>query len=184
MRTATPGVYLHPTVTFQSANGCSSGGLSPTGKPNGGCSSNLGQVYARKGNYGGKTAIMYTYYMPKDSPSSGLGHRHEWENVVVWLSDDSTTAEPTGMAVSQHGNYQKSQSFPRSGSRPLVGYLSIWPVNHQMIFTPEQGGEQPLIAWESLTDAARNALENTDFGSATVPFKESTFLANLAKAAL
>lgn len=46
----------------------------------------------------------------------------------------------------------------------------------------EQGGQQPLIAWESLPDAARNALQTTDFGSATVPFKDSTFAGNLAAA--
>jgi hypothetical protein len=46
----------------------------------------------------------------------------------------------------------------------------------------EQGGQQPLIAWESLPTAARDALQNTDFGSATVPFKDSTFAGNIAAA--
>jgi hypothetical protein len=44
------------------------------------------------------------------------------------------------------------------------------------------GGQQPLIAWESLPAAALDALQNTDFGAATVPFKDSTFAGNLAKA--
>lgn len=43
-------------------------------------------------------------------------------------------------------------------------------------------GKQPLVAWESLSSVVRNALEVTDFGDATVPFKESTFEENLAKA--
>ena len=37
-------------------------------------------------------AIMYAWYMPKDQPAhsaTGSGHRHEWENTVVWVSDDS-----------------------------------------------------------------------------------------------
>jgi hypothetical protein len=66
----------------------------------------------------------------------------------------------------------------------LVGYVSYWPLDHQLIIETSTGGSQPLIAWESLTDAARTALQNTDFGSANVPFKDSTFTSNLAKAAL
>ena len=49
-------------------------------------------------------------------------------------------------------------------------------------FTSTPGGQQPLIAWESLPTAARNALQNTDFGSANVPFKDGNFESNLAKA--
>nr|WP_232460817.1 NPP1 family protein [Bacillus halotolerans] len=32
------------------------------------------------------------------------------------------------------------------------------------------GGTQPLIGWDDLTPAARNALHTTDFGKANVPF--------------
>lgn len=127
---------------------------------------------------------MYSWYMPKDSPSDGLGHRHEWENAVVWLSGASTSATLLGLAVSQHGDYATTTSPSISGTRPLVGYVSYWPVNHQMIADSTVGGSQPLIAWESLPTAAKTALENTDFGDATVPFKESTFTANLANAVL
>jgi hypothetical protein len=104
---------------------------------------------------------MYSWYMPKDSPSAGLGHRHEWENAVVWLSSASTTATVRGVAISAHGGYQKEKSPPFTGTRPRIGYMSIWPVNHQLIATSDQGGEQPLIAWESMTAAARSAIENT-----------------------
>lgn len=125
---------------------------------------------------------MYSWYMPKDSPSSGLGHRHDWENAVVWLSSESTSATVTGMSVSQHGGYSTSSSGTFSDDSPLVGYISYWPANHQCIFTSTQGGQQPLIAWESLTTAARTALTDTDFGSANVPFKDANFASNLADA--
>lgn len=161
-----------------------SGGLSPSGSPEGGCSSSTGQVYVRSAQYGSAFAIMYSWYMPKDSPSSGLGHRHEWENIVVWLSGASTSASVLGVAVSQHGGHDKSTSPDMSGTHPTVGYISYWPVNHQLIFTSTVGGTQPLVAWESLTDAARKALTDTDFGDATVPFKDSTFGNQLASAAL
>ena len=41
-----------------------------------------------------------------------------------------------------------------------------------------------MIAWESLTDAARTALQDTDFGAANVPFKDANFESNLEKASL
>jgi len=122
--------------------------------------------------------------MPKDEPSDGLGHRHDWEGAIVWV-DDATIASPTivALSASAHGGWDTETSgFDLSGTRPLIRYFSIWPVNHQMGFTSTQGGEQPLIAWESLTDAARTALQNTDFGSANVPFKDPNFMNNLASA--
>ncbi|KAG8669586.1 hypothetical protein FPOAC1_008982 [Fusarium poae] len=163
--------------------GCS-GGLATSGSSSGGCSSSTGQVYARGGSYNGRYAIMYSWYMPKDSPSSGLGHRHDWENAVIWLSSQSTSASVVGMAVSQHGGYDRRSSGTFSGNSPLVGYTAIWPTNHQMIFTDTKGGQQPLVAWESLPAAARTALTNTDFGSANVPFKDGAFESNLGKAAI
>ncbi|KAF2209457.1 hypothetical protein CERZMDRAFT_61174 [Cercospora zeae-maydis SCOH1-5] len=166
------------------ANGNTGGGLNPSGGSSDGCSSSTGQVYARAGAYNGNYAIMYSWYMPKDSPSTGLGHRHDWENVVVWLSSASTSATLLGVSASAHGDYDVNTSPNLSGTSPLIRYFSIFPVNHQLGFTSTQGGQQPLIAYESLTTAARNALENTDFGSANVPFKDSSFQNNLASAAL
>lgn len=161
-----------------------SGGLATSGDSNGDCDSSLGQVYVRGQEYNGAYAILYGWYMPKDSPSDGLGHRHDWENAVIWLSEESEDATVLGMAVSQHGGYDKSDTGTFSGDSPLVGYISIWPVNHQMIFTSDKGGQQPLIAWESLTDAARTALTNTDFGDANVPMKDANFEARLEDAQL
>lgn len=104
---------------------------------------------------------MYSWYMPKDSPSTGLGHRHDWENVVVWLSAQTTSATITGVAISAHGEYQKEASPSLQGTSPKIGYISYFPVNHQLIATSDLGGQQPLIAWDSLTAAARTAIENT-----------------------
>ncbi|OLN87238.1 hypothetical protein CCHL11_03668 [Colletotrichum chlorophyti] len=175
-------------VPFPAVNsaGDTSGGLNPTGASNGGCSSSTGQVYARGGTYNGAYAIMYSWYMPKDSPITGLGHRHEWENAVVWLSSASDSATVLGVAASAHGGYdvKKSGVSFTGGTHPLIGYRSIPPINHQLIFTSDVGGQQPLIAWESLPSAARTALTNTDFGDANVPMKDANFQNNLAKAAL
>lgn len=127
---------------------------------------------------------MYAWYMPKDSPASGMGHRHDWEHAVVWLSALNASATVQGVAVSRHGGHDTSTDPPMQGDTPLIGYESIWPLNHQMIFTDEVGGEQPLIAWESLTEEARVALTDTDFGSGNVPMKEENFEARLESAEL
>ncbi|KAI1850609.1 hypothetical protein JX265_004319 [Neoarthrinium moseri] len=166
------------------AAGNTGGGLATSGGSSDGCSSSTGQVYARGAQYGNYYALMYSWYMPKDSPSSGLGHRHDWEGIVVWI-DNLTSQTIKGLATSAHGDFDViTSNFPLDGSRPKIQYFSNWPVNHQLGTTSTKGGEQPLIAWESLTDAARTALSNTDFGDATVPFKDSTFNSNLAKAAI
>ncbi|KAF9690665.1 hypothetical protein EKO04_011440 [Ascochyta lentis] len=162
--------------------GNTGGGLATTGDSAGGCSSSTGQVYARAGAYKGKYAIMYSWYMPKDSPSSGLGHRHDWENIVVWLSAQSASATITGVAISAHGDYEKDDSPPLQGTSPKIGYISYFPVNHQLIATNDLGGQQPLIAWESMTAAARTAIEKTDFGKATPSFRDSNFQSYLADA--
>lgn len=161
-----------------------SGGLAPSGDPSGDCDSSTGQVYARATTYNDAFAIMYAWYMPKDSPSSGLGHRHDWEGIVVWLSEESTSATLLGVAASAHGDFSTTTSPNLSGTSPLIRYYSVWPVDHQLGFTSTVGGQQPLIAYESLTDAARTALEDTDFGDANVPFKDANFENNLAKAVL
>ncbi|KAL4802467.1 necrosis inducing protein-domain-containing protein [Aspergillus unguis] len=171
------------------ANGNTGGGLKPTGSPSGSCSKSTGQIYSRStmgdgtvDTYG--AAIMYAWYMPKDSPSTGLGHRHDWEGVIVWLADAASTAAENVVAVcpSGHGGWDCStDGFKLEGTHPLVWYYSDWPVNHQMGLTDVVGGTQPLIAWESLPEAARAALENTDFGSATPPLKDGTFGGNLEK---
>ncbi|KAI0753416.1 necrosis inducing protein-domain-containing protein [Daedaleopsis nitida] len=161
------------------------GGLKPTGSPEGGCSSSTGQVYVRSASANGAFAIMYAWYMPKDEPSSGIGHRHDWESIVVWINDPHA-ADPTilGAAASGHGGFETTTSPNLSGTSPLIRYYSSWPLDHQLGFTSDVGGTQPIIAYESLPNAARDALEDTDFGSANVPFKEANFQNNLQKAAL
>jgi hypothetical protein len=121
--------------------------------------------------------------MPKDEPSTGLGHRHDWEGVVVWLTSESSTDASNIVAVcpSAHGGWDCTSSFSLSGTGPLIKYESIWPVDHSMGTTSTVGGQQPLIAWESLSTVAQTALEDTDFGSANVPFKDANFESNLAK---
>ncbi|KAF9884241.1 hypothetical protein FE257_001973 [Aspergillus nanangensis] len=167
------------------ADGNTSGGLQTTGSPSGDCDSSPGQIYVRGGMSGDNYALMYSWYWPKDNPSQDLGHRHDWEGVVVWLADSTSTSADNILAVcpSAHGGWDCStDDYTLEGTQPLIKYFSIWPVNHQLGLTSTVGGSQPLIAWESLPSAAQTALQNTDFGSATVPFKDATFARNLDSA--
>lgn len=66
---------------------------------------------------------------------------------------------------------------------PLIAYDSTWPLNHELRMSDDVvGGTQPLIGWDDLTPAARNALNTTDFGKANVPFNDNNFTINLKKA--
>jgi hypothetical protein len=124
-------------------------------------------------------------YMPKDEPSDGLGHRHDWEGVIVWLTSSTATTAANIVAVcpSAHGDWDCStDGYTLSGTAPLIKYESIWPLDHSCGLTTTVGGQQPLIAWESLPTVAQTALDDTDFGSAIVPFIDAHFDTNLAAA--
>ncbi|KAJ7153413.1 necrosis and ethylene-inducing protein 2 precursor [Mycena crocata] len=187
-------IYLAYQPRLKIVNGCvpfpavdaagnTNGGLNPTGASDGGCSSSVGQIYVRSGTSGGRTALMYSWYMPKDEPSTGLGHRHDWEGTIVWLSSGTATTAANILAVcpSAHGDWDCStDGYSLTGTSPLIKYESVWPVNHAMGLTTTVGGTQPLIAWESLPAAAQSALTTTDFGDASVPFIDAHFASNLA----
>lgn len=122
--------------------------------------------------------------MPKDEPSYDLGHEYDWEGVIIWLNSSTSTTADNIVAVcpSAHGGWDCStDDYTLSGTGALIDYESIWPVDHSCGFTTTVGGMQPLIAYESLPDVALTALEDYDFGSAIVPFIDSTFDSNLAK---
>jgi len=178
----TTGCVPFPAVD---ADGNTSGGLAPSGGSSSSCSSSTGQVYSRAAWYNGVYAIMYAWYMPKDSPSSGLGHRHDWEAAVVWIDNPAATnPQILSISYSQHGDFYNvaPTSSNTNGTHPKIEYKSTWPINHALYITNTTGGYQPLIDWSDLTPAARNALNTTDFGSANVPMKDSNFMNNLANA--
>lgn len=126
---------------------------------------------------------MYAWYMPKDMPNSGVStgaHRHDWENVVVFV--DSAGAQLVSAAASGHGSYKKTDSPQRDGDRPKVEYFTSFPTNHELQFTDTPGRDLALVDWDAIPQASRDALNSADFGKATVPFKDDTFDGNLDKA--
>lgn len=169
------------------AQGNTNGGLKPTGAPEGRCSKNTGQVYSRSAWYNGVWAIMYSWYFPKDEASPSLGHRHDWEGIVVWIDNPANqNTKVLSIAYSGHGkftNVAPSGTNMKDGTHPLIAYDSTWPINHELMMSDRVvGGTQPLIGWDDLTPAARNALNTTNFGKANVPFNNANFNNNLRKA--
>jgi hypothetical protein len=79
------------SYTAVNSQGQVSGGLLNTGSSTGGCRDNRrGQTYTRGTWYRGRYAIMYSWYFPKDQLTDGggnFGHRHDWENVVIWIDN-------------------------------------------------------------------------------------------------
>uniref|UniRef100_K3X206 Uncharacterized protein n=1 Tax=Globisporangium ultimum (strain ATCC 200006 / CBS 805.95 / DAOM BR144) TaxID=431595 RepID=K3X206_GLOUD len=179
------GCHPYPAVD---AAGNTSGGLKPSGSQSAGCKgSGWGtQVYGRGAAYNGVYGLMYSWYFPKDSPITGLGHRHDWEHVVVWI-DNPKAANPKILAISPsaHSGYQKyapPKAGTVDGTSAKVDYTSKIVINHALDSTTAAGEKQPLIMWEQMTQAARTALENTGFGDANVPMKDGNFMDKLAKA--
>jgi hypothetical protein len=128
--------------------------------------------------------------MPKDEPSYleslvGVGHRYDWEGIVVWLSSASSTATLLGVTASYHGDYKTSTSPALSNNHPLIKYCTAYDIlDHSCGFTTTVGGMQPLIAWDSMPVVAQQALTKKDWGSANVPFIDANFDGNLAEAKL
>ncbi|MBB3474138.1 NPP1 family protein [Sphingomonas sp. BK345] len=168
------------------AAGNTSGGLKPEGTESSGCTKSTGQIYVRSDTYNNDCAVMYSWYFPKDQNADGpgnKGHRHDLEDAVVWLSSCATDAKILAVSYSAHGKYDKQTSPHLDGKHPLIGYQQDpFPLDHSLVNTTEKGGTQPAVTWEGLTDAARKALNDTDFGKADVPFKDANFKANLKKA--
>ncbi|EOD52252.1 putative necrosis- and ethylene-inducing protein 1 precursor protein [Neofusicoccum parvum] len=164
-----------------------SGGLQDTGSSTGGCrDTGKGQTYVRAKWHNGRFAIMYSWYFPKDHPNSGDvagGHRHDWENVVVFI-DDPAAATPTliGASASSHSGYTKSDNPQRNGDRVMVEYFTNFPTNHELQFKTSEGADYALLDWDVMTDAAKQALQNADFGSANVPFKDGNFETKIEEA--
>ncbi|KAJ0382348.1 hypothetical protein COL922a_012758 [Colletotrichum nupharicola] len=169
--------------------GDTSGGLKPTGSSTGGCKdTSKGQTYARGTTLNGKFAIMYAWYFPKDMPNDGVpvgSHRHDWESIVVWLNDANLTSSAiVGGAASGHGDFKLSKNPQRNGDSVKVEYFTQDLMNHELQFTDTTGTKFPVLDWDAMSAPMQTALNNTNFGSANVPFKDENFLRNLLEASI
>ncbi|KAG6587347.1 necrosis inducing-like protein NPP1 type [Phytophthora cinnamomi] len=201
------GCHPYPAVN---AAGETSGGLKKTGERDGDCKgSPLGsQVYGRAVWFKDLWAIMYAWYFPKDvyyGVWSKNGHRHKWASAVVWL-DNPAAETPKILAVSTskpNGGYRFLKNAPPACGRwscnpPFTDYINGSSVMLEygldyddygssvtLSTDRRKRGFQDLIMWEQMTDEARNALSQTNFGEkAKVPFIDVNFNASLEAARL
>lgn len=169
-------------------------GLKIGGKRNGQCESSPGQVYARHKNFPEKAVhgIMYAYYFPKDQvfAGGGPGHRHDWEEVVVWVNWDWTS--PMGASMSGHGDYTTG-SIDWNGSHYSVLYANgntIEGISHEFrTGVPNEGSyNHPIANWYQLSPAVRYTLNNAEWrdqqgkNSATPKIVDSTFDSKMQEA--
>ncbi|EGZ18517.1 necrosis inducing-like protein NPP1 type [Phytophthora sojae] len=197
------GCHPYPAVN---AAGETSAGLKGSGRIDGKCKgSALGsQVYGRAIWYKDLWAIVYGWYFPKDKVDFlNKGQRHKWVSAVVWL-DNPAVETPKILAISTwnvKGGYDILKNEPpecyRYGCDPkFVEYINMTtpmlsyvrsleePVHTLRPTTARGTGElQDLVMWEQLSEEARIALGEADFGEKSpVPFIDTNLNANLEAA--
>ncbi|KAG7398867.1 hypothetical protein PHYBOEH_010191 [Phytophthora boehmeriae] len=187
------GVMFKPTLNIHSgchsfpavnAEGETTGGLKPTGDTEGCRDAPLGsQVYGRGAWYQDYWAIMYSWYYPKGYWASFTTRRHDWSCAILWI-DNPEFETPTIKGISTcHGDSSFDTIAP-PGRFSTRFYHGIFPLFGGAFtdWTSLTGDSQDLIMWDQLTDAARAALNTTDFGNAKVPFNDENFEKKLKKA--
>lgn len=147
-----------------SEDGTLNGGHDATGTPEGDCRDahqlENSNAYSRKRCNNGYCAIMYEYYFEKDQAVGGSflgGHKHDWENIVVFAQGDNIVR----VAPSCHGKYDNAANeFPADGTSPQLVYHKDGAGTHCFRFAndddianPENPfGEfqkAPLIGWNN-----------------------------------
>jgi hypothetical protein len=173
-------------VAAVDTKGNTNSGLNNSGSEGGDCRDHEGQTYARSmAISGGIMAHMYASYFPKDNgyPIPSLGHRHDWECVIVFVKKNKVIR----VAYSQHGDYQiLTKGIQKDGTHVLAKYgRNGYPgfQTHSFMPTDVKGDPAPTIAsWELIPTAARDALNNTDWGKAICPVKDTDFVKNIDEA--
>ncbi|POM58003.1 NPP1-like protein [Phytophthora palmivora] len=144
-------------------------------------------MYGRSTEYNGVWAIMYAYYFPRDESATPFyaGRRHGWEHAIIWLDEKSENATITAVSASRFGNRYSTNAPPESntvdGSSAKLEKIIMLGTHHYLKDTTFPGQFYDLVMWDDLTNAAREALETTDFNT-KVPIIDDNFLSNLKKA--
>lgn len=115
---------------------------------------------------------MFAWFFPKDFPGLWTGHRYDWEDVVLWFSDEHYTKLILA-CFSSHSRYICTESpFLADYTHPVAKYYSVWPFDHSL--SPGLYGVKSeayeLIDWTYLPQKSKDALETFEFGRAVCPF--------------
>ncbi|MDW6001291.1 NPP1 family protein [Vibrio mangrovi] len=185
-----------------SRSGQQNGGLKPSGGLTSGCRNsgflNLSNSYHR---YACKTSgsnrycsHFYALYFLKDQILNGVesGHRHDWENVVIW----TTNGRVTHGSYSAHGDLttRPVSELDTNGKHIKFVYHKDGPLTHAIRFSKMgEVAENPygyfvtpdIVSWYTMygdnvsNSTLRQRLNDYDYGSANVPIKDSNFLNSL-----
>ncbi|KAK2053744.1 NPP1-domain-containing protein, partial [Colletotrichum caudatum] len=188
----TMGCLPYPAVD---TDGFHSGGLEPTGGEGDGCRDpSKGQVYSRVGTSNGRTAVLYSWYLPKMMRKSIYpSSRHWYLSAVVWLHAEkcnATAADFTVAGVSYslgEDAYSPSTKFQMptlfatdaiSNTHPVVAYRgqsSVYPAPSNVT----DGLDMPLISWDKLPQPAVDQFNGVVYQLARCPFQDENFQASL-----
>ena len=185
-----------------SRTGQQNAGLKTSGSLGGNCrdtwflnTSNTVHRYACKDTQNGDyCAHFYALYFKKDQVFSyfGGGHRHDWEYAAVWTKNGLVTHG----SYSAHGDlFTKPVSeLPMENSHLKIVYHKDGILTHALRFAKSNETAEtaynrfvtpPIISWYELqgdgidNQGLRDRLNQYDYGSATLPVKDSRFLYNL-----
>ncbi len=193
----TDGCYPTPAI---GPTGTLNPGLAPGGALNGRCrdAADLDNTnaYSRSLCNNGWCAYMYTYYFEKDQATAGpiaIGHRHDWEHIVVWVQGDWGRY----VSTSAHGKYttrhRDAIPWDETGKHPKVVYhkdgISTHCFRHASHTEPPENHKgawqyPALVGWDNYPPDIRDRLTGHDFGSATMGIRDQgdKFRNELAKA--
>ena len=185
-----------------SRTGEKNAGLKTSGKITGDCRSgnfllmsNTLHRYACKVSGGDQYCVhFYALYFEKDQLFDwfGGGHRHDWEHAAVWIKNGNVTHG----SYSAHGDlFTKSASeLPFENGHLKIVYHKDGITTHAFRFAKSnEVAENPygsfvtptIISWYELegdgvtNQEMRNLLNSYDYGSATIPMKDSNFVRNI-----
>ncbi|GAA5168730.1 NPP1 family protein [Viridibacterium curvum] len=184
-----------------SRTGVQNGGLNPSGSITGGCRAGiflqLSNTLHRHACVTSGTDVycghFYALYFLKDQATVfGGGHRHDWEHAAIWTRNGVVTHG----GYSAHGKLYNSEigSLPTQNGHMKIVYHKDGVTTHALRFA--KSGEvaenaygsfvTPVItSWTTMKgDGVSNAqmrarLNSFDYGSATIPMKDSNFVSNL-----
>lgn len=151
-------------------------------------------VYVRSRCNSGWCVFLYDYYFEKDVGVAfipGVGHRHDWEHVAVFVEGD----EARLVATSIHGGYEtrKAEDVRWEGDHAKVVYHKDGISTHCFRFATQDDDKienhsgkwflGPLVSFNGFPSTAlRDKLFAYNFGAATIAIKDGQFQPNIDKA--
>ncbi|KAL2123586.1 hypothetical protein VTJ04DRAFT_4041 [Mycothermus thermophilus] len=151
-------------------------------------------VYSRQRCNNGWCAYLYDYYFEKDvavAHVQNIGHRHDWEHVVVWVRNNKAEY----VAASRHNGYtiNKASDVRWLGTHPKIIYHKDGGLTHAFRFAKAADEKiedhkgvwfrGALVSYNGFPSTAiRDKLCAYDFDEVTIAFKDAEFAGNLRKA--